>query len=69
MAMCTIIARRPQNKNGMDCTHRRLQKPSEGLGTPIRERPAFIQIQFSTLWYLNRNKSARSALLFFENWE
>ena len=69
MAMCTIIARRPQNKNGMDCTHLRLQKPSEWPGTPIRERLALIQIRFSGLWCLIRNKSARSALLFFENWE
>lgn len=47
----------------------RLQKPSEWPENPIRERLALIQIRVSGLWGLNRNKSARSALLFFENWE
>ena len=49
--------------------HGHLQKPSEWPGIPISERLALIQIRFSSLWCLNRNKSARSALLFFENWE
>ncbi len=61
-------------KHGADAVHAptpaeaKVSRP-EGPKHPIRERLALIQIQFSGLWCLIRNKSARSALLFFENWE